>query len=106
MRTIAPDDTLMAETPHARLMRDCLRSGALMDPRFERIVEAITVLYMVDPLTASPNDKEKRRAAFEKSARAAMEMVFDMARFLPEKEAKVIYDTTESLASIRSGRIK
>lgn len=106
MRAIAPDDALMAETPHARLMRDCLRSGALMDPRFERIVEAITVLYMIDPSTASPNDQEKRRLAYEKSARSAMEMVFDMVRFLPEKEAKVIYETTESLAKIRSGRIK
>lgn len=104
MRALPPDDALYADTKHARLMSETLRSGALQDPRFEDMVMALRTLYVIDPRTASTKEKAERKTAVAKAAKSGLDTLFYMAELMSKDEARVLYETAASLAKMRLSR--
>lgn len=110
MRTIPADDLLLADTPHARLLRDALRTGTLREVRFERLVEGITALRSLETDAKSrkilASVDSARREAIAKIALAGLDLFLRYAEELPPEDEHPLYDRAEALLSIRQRQIQ
>lgn len=86
MRTVPPGDVLLADTKHAKLMRDCLQAGVLREWRVEHLLEQLLILY------TQPADRRMSRAkrleAHEKAIEYALRSHLDLLAKLNDYEAR------------------
>lgn len=104
MKALSQDDTLLADTPHARLMREALRSGAMRDTQYERITEAMVALHTLEPTDA--RSKGPRYAAVKKLVEMGFDLIRRYGEELDEVDQRMLYDTYESILAIRLKRLE
>lgn len=103
MNTIARDDALMADTRHARLMRDGLTSGVFREWRFEHILEALVQLRQIEPSTEAK--ARQRFGQNKKLITAALDLMLRYAEDMPDAEQDKFYDLAERLLKRRRERL-
>lgn len=94
MKTLPNDDLLLADTKHARLMRDALAIGALRQWRLEYIIES-----EIEYRSSKPREIKKRREAREKGAEAALRLFIEYAADSPNPQAW--YEVAQNIMSRR-----
>lgn len=67
MKAVAADSPILADTPHARLLVEYLKTGGFMEWQTEHIIEAIIVL-------RKSTNQEQRLEAMYKIVRAANDL--------------------------------
>jgi hypothetical protein len=101
MNAIKIADEMFANTGHAKLACRVLRAGALREPRFERITEAMAVIH---DLPAVGKHEKERYDATKALAQQGIELIRRYAGDLNEADRWAIYEQMQVVLDVRVAR--
>lgn len=109
MKTVDREDILMADTPHARLARQLVVTGAFREPRLERLAEAAALLHDTSggkkqTIRTTAGYPKTRAEAVQRASQAGMDVFLYYANMLPDAEQDKLYEVVANIMSMRLNR--